>query len=44
MYSFVGDSFKNLNQVAYEALAELETKLSEVHAQINTMYQEVCYE
>ena len=36
MFSFVGGSFKNLNQVAYEAPAELETKLAEVHAQINT--------
>ena len=36
MFSFVGDSFKSLNQVAYEAPAELETKLAEVHAQIST--------
>ena len=36
MFSFVGDSFKNLNQVAFEAPAELETKLAEVHAQIST--------
>ncbi len=36
MFSFVGGSFKNLNQVAYEAPAELETKLAEVHAQIST--------
>lgn len=36
MFSFVGGSFKNLNQVAYEAPAELETKLAEVHAQITT--------
>ena len=36
MFSFVGDSFKSLNQVAYEAPAELETKLAEVHAQVST--------
>lgn len=36
MFSFVGGSFKNLNQVAYEAPGELETKLAEVHAQIST--------
>ena len=36
MFSFVGDAFKSLNQVAYEAPAELETKLAEVHAQIST--------
>ena len=36
MFSFVGDSFKSLNQVAYEAPAELETKLADVHAQIST--------
>lgn len=36
MFSFVGDSFKSLNQVAYEVPGELETKLSEVHAQIST--------
>ena len=36
MFSFVGDTFKSLNQVAYEAPAELETRLAEVHAQIST--------
>lgn len=44
MFSFVGGSFKNLNQLAYEAPAELDTKLAEVHAQISTTADSIMQE